>query len=160
MVDSTDSIAECFKMQVKCHNFTTLFSTKTLHVNSPQIHSLHHFDIELNCLHGRISILLLKSPSVLDALQIVLEVMMGHFVFSIISSWKPKASVFALFAFLLVPHCKSFTSGDQQISQTIKKKLCGVYIRQNMSNHKKILKKTNWIINLRMPIIGQKVIFS
>lgn len=46
--------------------------------------------------------LLLKSPSVLDAFQIILEVMMGQFVSSIRSSWKPKASVFALFALLLV----------------------------------------------------------
>lgn len=94
------------------HNFTTLFCTKTL--------LMWTFFISI------LSITLTKSPSVLDAFQIILEVMMGQFLFSIIFSWKPKLSVFALFAFLLVADCKSFARGNQQISETIKKKLCGV----------------------------------
>ncbi len=68
---------------------------------------------------GRMVTLLLKSLSVPDAFQIILEVMMGQFVSSIFSSWKPKAPVIALLAFLLMADWKSFARGNQQISKTV-----------------------------------------
>jgi len=125
MVDSSDWMADCIKMS---HNFTTLFCTKTLPMWTFLI-SIHSITSTISkmmfALCGWMITFLLKSPSVLHAFQIIPEVHMGQFVFSITSSWKPKFSVFALFTFLLVADYKSFARGNQQISETINKKLCG-----------------------------------